>query len=71
MLIPLVAFDKKGYRIGMGKGYYDTTFSRKDSVKNYKIWGICYDFQETDTCYPEEHDLKMDAIIRPSGIQKF
>ena len=71
VLIPLVAFDKKGYRIGMGKGYYDTTFSRKDSVKNYKIWGICYDFQETDTCYPEEHDLKMDAIIRPSGIQKF
>ena len=70
-LLPLVAFDLEGYRVGMGMGYYDTTlFELKDS-KTCKIWGIAYEFQEEESCFPESHDLKVDAILCPSGLREF
>ena len=70
-ILPLVAFDEYGFRLGMGKGYYDLTFQKKKNQKKPILWGLCYDFQETKTCYPESHDLKMDAILSPSGIRNF
>ena len=67
-LIPLVAFDNKGYRLGMGKGYYDTTlFQLNDS----RIWGVGYEFQEEENCFPEPHDLKLDAVLVPKGLREF
>ena len=71
VIMPLVAFDNKGYRLGMGQGYYDFTFKNFQLNKKQVILGLAYDFQKTESCYPEEHDLKMDAVICPSGIYKF
>jgi len=71
IIMPLVAFDNKGYRLGMGKGYYDFTFKNFELSKKQVFLGLAYDFQKTESCYPEEHDLKMDAVICPSGIYKF
>ena len=71
IIMPLVAFDNKGYRLGMGKGYYDFTFKNFKLTKKQVFLGLAYDFQKTESCYPEEHDLKMDAVICPSGIYKF
>lgn len=70
-LLPLVAFDNKGYRIGRGKGYYDTTFNGIKSIKTIKIWGVAYEFQEEETCYPEAHDFKLDAVLCPNGLREF
>ena len=71
VILPVVAFDDKGYRLGMGKGYYDSTFPQKEMKNLPQLWALSYDFQKTESCYPEEHDLIMDTIITPSGILKF
>tara|TARA_Y100000590_G_scaffold96351_1_gene109475 strand:- start:1777 stop:2352 length:576 start_codon:yes stop_codon:yes gene_type:complete len=70
VIMPLVAFDNLGYRLGMGKGYYDFTFSNSIANKPLLI-GLSYDFQEVDSCYSEDHDIRMDALISPSGIRQF
>ena len=71
IIMPLVAFDDKGYRLGMGQGYYDFTFRNFLLNEKQVFLGLAYDFQKTESCYPEEHDLKMDAVICPSGVYKF
>ncbi len=71
IIMPLVAFDNKGYRLGMGKGYYDFTFRNFRLTKKQVFLGLAYDFQRTESCFPEEHDLKMDAVICPSGVYEF
>ena len=70
-LLPLLAFDKKGFRVGMGMGYYDSTFLNKKTSSSCKVWGLAYEFQEEKTCYPEPHDLKLDAVLCPDGLRKF
>lgn len=70
-LIPLLAFDNKGYRLGMGKGYYDTTLLQLKKSKISRIWGVAYEFQEEKNCFTEAHDLKLDAVLVPSGLRVF
>ncbi|SHE54268.1 5-formyltetrahydrofolate cyclo-ligase [Caloramator proteoclasticus] len=66
IFIPGVAFDKNGYRLGYGAGYYDRFL---EDFKGIKV-GICYDFQIVDDVYKDEHDIKMDYLICEEGILK-
>ena len=59
IVVPGVAFDKKGRRLGRGKGFYDRLL--KDA-KATKI-GIGYDFQLVEDLPSEPHDVSMDIII--------
>lgn len=59
-IIPGMAFDQQGNRLGRGKGYYDRFLQKIPQV--YKI-GICFPFQLLDEISTEETDIKMDAII--------
>lgn len=59
MIIPAVAFDYKGNRLGRGKGFYDRLLG---SSKATKI-GIGYEFQLVDDIPVEEHDVPMDIVI--------
>jgi 5-formyltetrahydrofolate cyclo-ligase len=60
ILVPGLAFDKAGYRLGYGAGYYDTFLvDHPDSIKV----GICYPFQVVDQVPAEPHDIKLDLII--------
>lgn len=59
-IIPGVAFDRSGNRLGRGKGYYDRLLPKLDL--SYKI-GICFSFQLTDQIPAEEHDIRMDYIL--------
>ncbi len=63
-LIPGIAFDKSGSRIGFGKGYYDRFLLEFKGIKA----GICYDFQVLDEIPSSEHDIKMDMIITEKRI---
>lgn len=59
VLVPGVAFDREGNRLGRGKGYYDRILKQTPA---YKI-GLCFDFQLLDCVPTEEHDIKMDRVI--------
>lgn len=62
-IVPGMAFDKAGHRLGRGKGYYDRLLPR---LKNaYKI-GVCFPFQYLDEIPCEEHDVVMDEVISSS-----
>lgn len=58
-LIPGVAFDKEGTRLGRGKGYYDRLLP---SIKAPKA-GLCYECQLVDCIPSEPHDIRMDYLI--------
>lgn len=60
IVVPGVAFDRKGNRIGRGKGYYDRFLCKHPNIR--KI-GICFDFQLVDEVPTEENDIRMDDII--------
>lgn len=61
IIVPAVAFDPSGNRVGRGKGYYDKLLARTDALKI----GVVYDFQIVDTINSEPHDIKMDIIVSP------
>lgn len=68
VLVPGLGFDKKGYRVGYGGGYYDTFFEKvRDDV--IKI-GICFELQIIDSCPIDIYDVPVDYIITESNILK-
>lgn len=60
-VIPGVAFDLKGHRVGYGRGYYDKALHRFES--RGKFIGVCYDFQLVELIAGEPHDVIMDKVI--------
>ena len=58
-LIPGMAFDAHGHRLGRGKGYYDR-FLRAMSVRTI---GVCFDFQRVDEVPTDENDVAVDEVI--------
>ena len=67
VLIPCVAFNDKLFRLGMGGGFYDRTFSKKSSTI---LIGVAYSFQYESESFQEEHDIKMDYVITQKGVLK-
>jgi len=65
VLFPLVAFDKSGNRLGMGKGYYDHTFAFKHrSVrKQPALIGLAHDCQRTESLPTAPWDVPLEAIV--------
>ena len=62
ILLPCVCFDEKGYRIGMGKGYYDHSLVNLSYPKP-DIFIVAHEFQKVEECFPEGHDIKADGCI--------
>ena len=61
VVVPGVAFDMEGGRMGRGKGFYDRLLGdvRGDGAGPYKV-GVCFDFQVVDAVPREPHDMLMD-----------
>jgi len=66
VVVPGVAFDKRGYRIGYGGGYYDN-FLPKLKTDTPKI-AVAFEMQIVAQLPAEPHDVKVDAIITEKGI---
>lgn len=64
ILVPGVAFDTCGYRIGYGAGYYDRFLKGYNGIKA----GICYSIQLVKNAWPDQFDIKMDYLITEKGI---
>ena len=65
-LVPGLAFDKHGWRLGRGKGFYDRLLAGLDGVRI----GIAFDHQWLETVPHETLDQKMDWIITPTITAK-
>lgn len=65
IIVPGLAFDKDGFRLGRGKGFYDRFLTKH---KNLIKIGYGYDFQLIDKVPTEPHDIRMDYIITPNNL---
>ncbi len=69
LLVPLAAFDRRGARIGWGKGHYDRVIARllADGEPLLTI-GIAFSFQEVEAVPAEAHDRRLDLIATELGL---
>lgn len=66
VVVPGVAFDMSGQRIGYGGGYYDRLLPRLR--EDCLLVGFAYDEQVADALPTAEHDVRMDTIVTPSRV---
>ena len=72
VILPLLAFDRHGYRLGYGGGYYDTTLAALRKKKEVVAVGLGYAQQAVLFNLPrEEHDQRMDWVITPQRAVSF
>lgn len=67
LVVPGVAFDRQGHRLGYGKGYYDRYLEKN---KIFSI-GLAYSFQLIEHLPRGGHDKRLDAIATEDGIHYF
>jgi 5-formyltetrahydrofolate cyclo-ligase len=69
MLVPLAAFDRKGGRIGYGKGYYDGAIERLVALgRRPRTLGLAFSCQEVPSIPVEPHDQRLDAVLTERGL---
>lgn len=70
LLLPLLACDQKGVRLGAGGGYYDRTLSQPGYRNSYRI-GVGFGFQLLPSLPSAPHDVKVHAFLSENGLQEF
>ena len=71
ILVPCVAFDQFGYRLGYGGGYYDRTINYlKSKSKNFETSIIAFEHQEVDKIFIDENDQKLNYILSEKNFRK-
>lgn len=71
VLVPLVAFDRRGGRLGSGAGYYDRSFAfLRDQSRpaRPRLVGIAYGFQEVENLAVEAWDVPLDHVATEAGV---
>lgn len=69
ILMPLVGFDRRGNRLGMGAGFYDRSLAGLRRPKPWLI-GIAFDCQETECLPADPWDVPLDYVVTNTGIIK-
>ena len=62
VLVPGMAFDAQGHRLGRGKGYYDRFLSSLNTPRP-RLIGVCFDFQKVETVPTALHDVSVDMVV--------
>lgn len=65
LLVPLLAFDRRGYRVGYGAGYYDRTLAALPG--RFRL-GVAYAAQELDEVPAGPYDQRLDAVATERGV---
>jgi 5-formyltetrahydrofolate cyclo-ligase len=68
LIVPLLAFDRRGHRIGYGAGYYDMTLARLRGMKTVTAIGIAFAAQEVDTVPTTPRDAPLDFVLTEREI---
>lgn len=72
VLMPLVGFDNHGNRLGMGKGYFDRTFSpRRCRWRTPRRLGVAHGFQEVETLSAQAWDIPLHGIVTDERFSWF
>lgn len=66
IIVPAVAYDRNGNRVGRGKGFYDRLLRKTKALRV----GVAYDFQLVDEIEIEAHDIPVDIVITETGIYR-
>ena len=71
LLIPLLAFDGRGGRLGYGGGFYDRTLAGLRSAKAVTAIGLAYAGQQVEQVPSEATDQRLDALVTERGVLRF
>lgn len=71
ILVPLVAFDDEGRRLGYGAGFYDRTIAATRQQRAITAIGVAYACQEVPTVPTDPHDQSLDGVITEKGARWF
>jgi 5-formyltetrahydrofolate cyclo-ligase len=74
VLLPLVAFDECGWRLGSGAGFYDRSLHHLREGRRWrrpKLIGVAYECQRVARLQPDAHDVPLDGIVTERGLQRF
>ncbi len=71
LLVPLLAFDRTGHRLGYGGGYYDRTLAALRQSGPLRAIGIAYAGQEVPELVLDSWDQKLDGILTQQGLRLF
>ena len=72
LLMPLVAFDANGNRLGMGGGFYDASLASRRAKKNWlrpRLIGIAHEFQRVDGLSVDSWDIPLDGILTDQAFR--
>jgi 5-formyltetrahydrofolate cyclo-ligase len=67
LLVPLLAFDRRGWRLGYGGGFYDRTLAALRARRPIAAVGLAYDEQQVDAVPYLDYDQRLDWVLTPSG----
>jgi 5-formyltetrahydrofolate cyclo-ligase len=68
LLVPMLAFDRRGYRLGYGGGFYDRTLTRLRAMKPVTAIGVAFAAQEVDIVPHGAHDQPLDYVMTEREI---
>ena len=68
LIVPLLAFDRRGYRLGYGGGFYDRTLAELRATGPVLAVGLAYAGQEIAELPAGSMDQRLDAIVTPDGV---
>lgn len=70
LLVPMLAFDDAGYRLGWGGGFYDRTLAGLRAKGAVRAVGVAYAGQRVDKVPRDDHDARLDWIATEAGIRE-
>ncbi|HZP11527.1 MAG TPA: 5-formyltetrahydrofolate cyclo-ligase [Nevskiaceae bacterium] len=71
IVVPLLAFDARGHRLGSGAGYYDRLLARPRPFRRPFVVGYAYAMQERSQLPTDPWDQRLDAIVTERGVTWF
>ena len=71
LIVPMLAFDARGYRLGYGGGFYDRTLAGLRARGPVLAVGFAFAAQEVDEVPTDEFDQRLDAVVTETGVTVF
>jgi len=71
LIVPLLAFDAQGYRLGYGGGFYDRTLAALRAQGSVRAIGFAFASQEVGAVVRDDFDARLNAIVTEDGLRIF